>query len=139
MSKAMDALDLIRDFMASTPPPSGRPAIDLINAAALLRDYITTTEAREAEWSNALADEQLAHETDLTQSAARIKELEAKGEELAVTAGNLMMERDALKKLLKDVLEHINPQGHATLWQQIEAAIYGPYKAALDGARKVGA
>ena len=49
MSKAMDALDLIRDFMASTPPPSGRPAIDLINAAALLRDYITTTEAeREA-------------------------------------------------------------------------------------------
>ena len=137
MSKAMDALKALEDrIIPFRLIEKGSPGADAISA---LRDYITTTEAREAEWSNALADEQLAHETDLTQSAARIKELEAKGEELAVTAGNLMMERDALKKLLKDVLEHINPQGHATLWQQIEAAIYGPYKAALDGARKVGA
>ena len=135
MSKAMDALKALEDrIIPFRLIEKGSPGADAISA---LRDYITTTEAREAEWSNALADEQLAHETDLTQSAARIKELEAKGEELAVTAGNLMMERDALKKLLKDVLEHINPQGHATLWQQIEAAIYGPYKAALSGARKV--
>jgi len=84
MSKAMDALDSLRHRInhkcAAALCLDERCEAESCVAAwrdfATLRDYIATTEARETAWAIALAGEQLAHETDLTQSAARIKELE---------------------------------------------------------------
>ena len=108
MSKAMDALNLMYEFVSVKRPES----LGAMNAYGYLRDYITTTEA--------------------------------KGKVLAITAGNLMIERDESAARIKELEEALRA---FDMWWRLPSELRTPIAAegalrlalaALDGARKVG-